>query len=80
MNCFHQSANTPLNDKFTGVDGFSSKSNMDPDKVVAAAIKAMEHNTLEIYLGFANVIKIMSRIAPKFLLGQTGKVGAEIMQ
>lgn len=73
-------ANTPLNDKFAGVDGFSSKSNMNPDKVVEAAIKAIESNTPEIYPGIANVIKIMSRIAPKLLLSQTSKVGAKMMQ
>ncbi|MEX8546649.1 MAG: SDR family oxidoreductase [Mucilaginibacter sp.] len=73
-------ANTLLNDKFENMDGFDSKNNMEPDKIVQAAIKGLETNKLEIYPGIANVIKIMSRIAPKFALSQTSKVGAKMMQ
>lgn len=74
------SANTPLNDKFANVDGFDGKHNMEPDKIVQAAIKGLETNKFEIYPGLSNVIKIMSRVAPKLLLSQTSKVGTKMMQ
>ena len=48
-----------------------------PEKVVATAIKGMQQDKLDIYPGFAGFLKIMSRIAPKLILGQTSKVGGE---
>lgn len=74
------SANTPLNDKFSTVDGFDSKNNMNPDKIIDAAIKGLKSDTLEIYPGLSAIIKLMSRVAPGLLLSQTSKVGAKIMQ
>jgi len=70
-------ATTPLNDKFMEEKGFDSKILMAPEKVVATAIKGMQQDKLEIYPGFAGFLKIMSRIAPKLILGQTSKVGGE---
>lgn len=69
-------AKTPLNDKFEGVDGFDSKMLMEPDKIIDAAIKGLQNDTHEIYPGVARILKIVSRLAPSFLLKQTSKVGA----
>ena len=64
-------AKTPLNDKFAG--DVDSKTLMDADKVVTTAIKGIEKNKLEIYPGAAKAIRILSRIAPNFLLKQVSK-------
>lgn len=64
-------AKTPLNDKFAG--DVDSKSLMDADKLISATIKGMEKDSYEIYPGVAKIIKIMSRIAPGFLLKQLAK-------
>jgi uncharacterized oxidoreductase len=65
-------ANTPLNDKFAGeVD---SRMMMEPDKLIAIAIKGIQKDKYEIYPGLARILKIMSRIAPGILLNQMGKV------
>jgi uncharacterized oxidoreductase len=73
-------ASTPLSDKFTNVDGFDSKNNTSPEKVVAEAIKGMANDKLEIYPGISKVLKIMTRIIPNVILGQMSKVGAKLMQ
>jgi uncharacterized oxidoreductase len=70
-------ATTPLNDKFMEEKGFDSKILMSPEKVVATAIKGLQQDKLEIYPGFARFLKIISRIAPKLILGQTSKVGGD---
>jgi len=65
-------ANTPLNDKFAtdmGNSGF-----MEPDKVVAAAIKGMQRNQPEILPGMSKLLSIMSRLAPKLIFRQLSKV------
>lgn len=64
-------AKTPLNDKFAA--DVDPKTLMDADKLVAVAIKGLENDTLEIYPGFAKVLKIVSRLAPDFLLKQLSK-------
>ncbi|MHB1922332.1 MAG: SDR family NAD(P)-dependent oxidoreductase [Chitinophagaceae bacterium] len=64
-------AKTPMNDKFEG--DVDSKSLMDADKLVAVALKGIENDKLEIYPGLAKVIKIVSKIAPDFLLKQLSK-------
>jgi uncharacterized oxidoreductase len=64
-------AKTPLNDKFQG--DVDPKSLMEVDKLVAVALKGLVNNTLDIYPGLANVIRIVSRIAPNFLLKQLSK-------
>jgi uncharacterized oxidoreductase len=73
-------ASTPLNDKFTNMDGFDSKNNISPEKVVAEAIKGMSNDKLEIYPGISKVLKVMTRIIPNVILGQMSKVGAKLMQ
>lgn len=65
--------NTPLNDKFGG--DIDPKMLMQPVKLVDEAVKAMQKDKLEIYPGMAGVIKLISRIAPGFLMAQMNKVG-----
>ena len=72
-------ANTPLNDKFANMDGFDPKLMMEPEKLINAAIKGLKDDKLEILPGVAKVMKLMSSIAPEFLLSQTSKVGAQLM-
>jgi uncharacterized oxidoreductase len=64
-------AKTPLNDKFA--DDVDPKSLMDADKLVAVALKGLENDKFDIYPGLANVIRIVSSIAPNFLLKQLSK-------
>lgn len=64
-------AKTPLNDKFE--NDIDPKTLMKADKLVAVAIKELENNTFEIYPGAAKAIKIISRLAPGFLLKQLSK-------
>jgi uncharacterized oxidoreductase len=64
-------AKTPLNDKFQ--DDVDPKSLMEVDKLVAIALKGLENDKLDIYPGLANVIRIVSRVAPNFLLKQLSK-------
>jgi uncharacterized oxidoreductase len=73
-------ANTPLNDKFAGLEGFDPKNNMTPEKVIDATIKGMKNDKLEIYPGISNVLKIITRIIPNVILGQMSKIGANLMQ
>ncbi len=64
-------AKTSLNDKFES--DIDSKSLMEVDKLVNVAIKGLENDKLEIYPGLANIINIMSKVAPNFLLKQLSK-------
>lgn len=72
-------SSTPLNDKFKSEDGFSANALMAPDKIVEAAIKGMQNDEDEVYPGLAKLMRIMSRLAPKFMLSQAGKMGASYM-
>lgn len=72
-------SSTPLNDKFRNEDGFSASALMAPEKIVDAALKGMENDKDEIYPGLAKVMRVMSRIAPRFLIAQAGKMGASTM-
>lgn len=72
-------AKTPLSDKFANMDGFDEKTLMDPDKLIAAAIKGLQNDQLEIYPGVARILLTMSRIAPAFMLKQLSKAGANVM-
>jgi uncharacterized oxidoreductase len=59
---------TPL---FTGeihADDVKGIRMMDVSKMVGQAIKALERDRLEIRPGLSNVLKLMSRIAPQFIL------------
>ena len=64
-------AKTPLNDKFE--NDVDSKTLMDTDKLIAVALKGLKNNSFEIYPGAAKAIKILSRLAPGFLLKQLSK-------
>ncbi len=58
--------NTDLMDNFKGL--VDEKQNMDVDKMVEAAIQGILKNKMEIKPGVAKVLKIMSRVAPNFIL------------
>jgi len=72
-------SSTPLNDKFVNEDGFNANMLMAPDKIIDAAIKAMKNDKDEIFPGLSKLMRIMSRVAPKFALAQAGKMGASTM-
>jgi uncharacterized oxidoreductase len=71
---------TPLNDKFANEEGFNPKMLMAPGKLIAIAIKGLQKDKLEIYPGLARILRIMSRLAPAFLLKQISKAGAKSME
>jgi uncharacterized oxidoreductase len=48
---------------------------MDVVKLASQAIAAIEAGKREIRPGLSNVLKLMSRIAPQFMLGQLSKMG-----
>lgn len=73
-------SSTPLNDQFGDMDGFDPKMMMDPGKLINEAIKGLEKDKPEIYPGLARAMKIMSRLAPGFLLKQASKVGVKFME
>lgn len=62
---------TPLLDEFKGM--IDEGQNMKVDKMVSIAIKGIKKDKLEIRPGIANVLKIMSRIAPNFILNFINK-------
>ena len=47
---------------------------MAPEVLVRRALAGLEAGTLEIRPGVANVLKIMSRVAPGFMLKQMAKM------
>ncbi|AYL96744.1 SDR family oxidoreductase [Mucilaginibacter celer] len=73
-------SSTPLNDQFMDMDGINANLMMDPGKLIDMAIAGLGKDKLEIYPGLARVMKIMSRLAPGFLLKQASKVGAKFME
>ena len=64
-------AKTPLNDVFAG--DVAEKDMMAPRPLIAQALRAMQANQLEVYPGIAAVMRILSRLAPGFLLKQLSK-------
>lgn len=72
-------SSTPLNDKFVHEDGFNASMLMAPEKIIDSAIKGMRNDTYEIYPGLAKLMRVMSRLAPKFILSQASKMGASTM-
>lgn len=70
---------TPLNDQLLNEEGFDASTLMAPDKIVDAAIKGIQQGREEIYPGLAKMLKIMIRLAPKFVLSQTSKIGIPFM-
>ncbi len=72
-------ASTPLNEKFINEDGFNSSMLMAPEKIIDAAIKGMQNDSDEIFPGLAKLMRVLSRLAPKFMISQSGKMGASYM-
>jgi len=72
-------SSTPLNDTFRDEIGFNPERLMAPDRVVEEGLKGIMHDKEEIFPGFSKVLRIMSRIAPRFLVSQAGKVGTSYM-
>ncbi len=72
-------ASTPLNDKFMNEDGFNPKMLMRPEQIVDAALAGMKGDKSEVYPGFAKAIRILSRLAPGFMIAQAAKTGASTM-
>jgi uncharacterized oxidoreductase len=62
---------TPLNDKFQ--DDVDPKTLMAAGKLVTIAIQNIAADNFEIYPGAAKLLKIISKIAPGFLLKQLSK-------
>ncbi|TKC62399.1 SDR family NAD(P)-dependent oxidoreductase [Pedobacter hiemivivus] len=71
-------ASTPLNDQFVNVDGFNPKLLATPEKIIDATIKGLKKDSYEIAPGFGRILRIMSRLAPKLILKEMSKVGANI--
>lgn len=70
---------TPLNDQLLNEEGFDTSILMAPDKIVDAAIRGLQHDTEEIYPGASTIVRILNRLAPKFMLNQTSKIGIPSM-
>lgn len=56
-------------------EAMKGQKGMDVSVLVKRAVAGIEAGKLEIHPGIANVLKMMSRIAPNFMLGQMAKVG-----
>lgn len=63
---------TPLSHNFDKAD-ISGGSLMDVKKLVGQAIEGLQKDRLEICPGASNVLKLMSRFAPRFILDQLSK-------
>jgi uncharacterized oxidoreductase len=64
--------NTDLQNAFTAED-MKGTQVMETAKMVSVAIKGFKDNTFEIRPGQSNLLKIMSRIAPDFILKQMSR-------
>jgi uncharacterized oxidoreductase len=73
-------AKTPLGDIFINEQGFDTKMLMEPAKLIDVAIKGLMADKMEIYPGMAKMLHIMSRLAPKLILGQMSKIGQKQWQ
>ncbi|HZV69548.1 MAG TPA: SDR family NAD(P)-dependent oxidoreductase [Saprospiraceae bacterium] len=71
-------ASTPLNDQFYNVDGFNPKLLASPEIIINDTIKGLINDTFEIAPGLGKMLKLMSRLAPTFILKQMSKVGANL--
>jgi len=65
---------TPLLENL-GSDSLNSKNPivMNVEKMVRVALEQLEHDTAEIRPGMSNIMKLMSRFAPTFMLKQVNK-------
>ena len=64
--------NTDLQNAFTA-DDMKGTTVMETPQMVETAIKGFVNNTLEIRPGQSNLLRIMSRIAPRFILNQMSR-------
>ena len=64
--------NTDLQNAFTAED-MKGTTAMDTDKMVEIALKALSNDIYEIRPGQSNLLKIMSRVAPQFILNQMSR-------
>jgi uncharacterized oxidoreductase len=62
------STETPLQDAFSDIDLGSSASIMKVDKMVSEAIVGILNDKFEILPGMSKILKLMSRMAPKFFM------------
>ena len=62
---------TPLNHKFA--EELKGAPLMSPARLVEAALKGLEQDRMEIRVGLANIMMILSRLAPAFMLKQLSK-------
>lgn len=69
---------TPLLTTDFTPDDMKGVSIMDVEKMVSQSIQGLQKDQLEIRPGQANVLKLMSRIAPQFILNQLSK-SADVM-
>jgi len=70
---------TPLNDRFRNGGTVDAKMLVSPQKIVDEAIKGIISDTYEIFPGPAKIMRILSRLAPKFMLSQATKMGGKAM-
>lgn len=68
-------ADTPLNTRFS--NGQDLTKLLAPKDLVAGTLQGLEHNTFAMYPGLAGMLRIMSRLAPDFVLKQLSKGVAE---
>jgi uncharacterized oxidoreductase len=68
-------SSTPLNHKFIGMEGYDANMLMAPEKIVDKAIDGMKKDKYEIYPGLANMVRILTRLAPKFVFNRGSKMG-----
>ena len=71
-------ASTPLNDQFFNVDGFNPKLLASPEKIINDTFKGLKNDTFEIAPGLGRILRLMSRLAPKLILKEMSKVGANL--
>lgn len=69
--------NTPLNDRFAGGEDLTTL--LEPDQLVAKALQGLERDQWTMYPGLAGVLRVMSRLAPGFVLRQLSKGVAQAL-
>jgi uncharacterized oxidoreductase len=70
---------TPLNDRFWNGGEVNTRMLVSPEKIVEEAIKGMKSDRYEIFPGTAKIMRILSRLAPKWMLSQATKMGEGAM-
>jgi uncharacterized oxidoreductase len=70
---------TPLNDKFSNVDGFNRSALMPAAKIIDEAIKGLKNDRYEIYPGPLKALRFIIRLFPNMMLSYASKIGARAM-